>query len=525
MGNHHLWQSESVPDWIRALRRAVRTEVAALAKQYALGYTSEPTICPSMVWLVGGHQPEAFHPGVWYKNFLMDAAAKALSKSGLAAVGLHLIIDHDLPKSLSIKTPYRLDSDSGLVALGHSGLVAVGPCLMPIRSCRAVGHPPEPWHRYRIDTERIEEFVLDIEASARSIGLSVPLAREFFEPIRKQEPDRDAAIALSQARHLLEIQQGLGNVDLPMSLICQTKTWFDFVEYCLQNAERLFEIYNQALEVYRAREKITNPGQPVAHLVRGSDWIELPFWLYRASDPLRNRLWFRRGTLTWEIGSGSRIDQLAWTMPFDPQKGGLLAAIEQRSADAICLRPRALMTTLFLRCFLADGFVHGIGGGIYDRLTDDIIRGLFGIDPPGYTIATATLHLPVQDALRRSAAGAQSELEQLKRVSRTLRSAPQYCLVASDPVQQSLAREHSELLSAMPERGRKKSWHKQMVELKGRIRKAIDPYVQEHQSHLQAAHRRAQEAQLLTSREYSILLFPKRNCVDRLKALASQVRA
>ena len=46
--------------------------------------------------------------------------------------------------------------------------------------------------------------------------------------------------------------------------------------------------------------------------------------------------------------------------------------------------------TLFVRLCLADGFIHGIGGGTYDQVTDDIIRRYYGIEPPGYTVVSAT---------------------------------------------------------------------------------------------------------------------------------------
>ena len=51
--------------------------------------------------------------------------------------------------------------------------------------------------------------------------------------------------------------------------------------------------------------------------------------------------------------------------------------------------------TLFARLGLGDFFIHGIGGGKYDEVTDAIIRDYFGIEPPRYGVLSATLHLPV----------------------------------------------------------------------------------------------------------------------------------
>jgi hypothetical protein len=50
---------------------------------------------------------------------------------------------------------------------------------------------------------------------------------------------------------------------------------------------------------------------------------------------------------------------------------------------------------MYVRLFVADLFVHGIGGAIYDQLTDAIIRRYFGFDAPTYQVLTATVRLPL----------------------------------------------------------------------------------------------------------------------------------
>jgi hypothetical protein len=44
-----------------------------------------------------------------------------------------------------------------------------------------------------------------------------------------------------------------------------------------------------------------------------------------------------------------------------------------------------------------DFFVHGVGGGRYDRVTDAVIADFFGLRPPRYAVVTATLHLPLSE--------------------------------------------------------------------------------------------------------------------------------
>src|SRR5205823_5679872 len=56
--------------------------------------------------ILAGHQPELFHPGVWFKNFIISSIAKV--KAGSA---IHLVIDSDVARSSGIRVP--TDSSDG----------------------------------------------------------------------------------------------------------------------------------------------------------------------------------------------------------------------------------------------------------------------------------------------------------------------------------------------------------------------------------------------------------------------------
>ena len=45
----------------------------------------------------------------------------------------------------------------------------------------------------------------------------------------------------------------------------------------------------------------------------------------------------------------------------------------------------------YFRLLLVDQFTHGIGGGRYDQVTDRVMAGFFEIEPPRFSVATATL--------------------------------------------------------------------------------------------------------------------------------------
>ena len=78
--------------------------------QSGIGYTSQYREVPErwrkiasledVPFLLSGHQPELFHPGVWYKNFVLGSLARKLD-----GVGIHLLIDSDTCRSASIRVP------------------------------------------------------------------------------------------------------------------------------------------------------------------------------------------------------------------------------------------------------------------------------------------------------------------------------------------------------------------------------------------------------------------------------------
>jgi hypothetical protein len=84
-------------------------------------------------------------------------------------------------------------------------------------------------------------------------------------------------------------------------------------------------------------------------------------------------------------------------IPFQPSDTDYDLVFDQFFSEGIQLAPRALTTTLFCRMWLADLFIHGIGGAVYDQMTDALIREFYGIEPPPFLVVTGTLHLPIRD--------------------------------------------------------------------------------------------------------------------------------
>jgi len=86
------------------------------------------------------------------------------------------------------------------------------------------------------------------------------------------------------------------------------------------------------------------------------------------------------------------------TLDGDRASANLLAWMRR---NEVRVAPRALTLTAFFRLLLADQFVHGIGGGRYDQVTDRLIASHFGVEPPAFSVTTATLYFPAARGQKR----------------------------------------------------------------------------------------------------------------------------
>jgi hypothetical protein len=74
------------------------------------------------------------------------------------------------------------------------------------------------------------------------------------------------------------------------------------------------------------------------------------------------------------------------------------SASEVRTALALGrpVLPRAFLMGALVRTALADRFVHGLGGSIYEPVTDRWLRRWLGWTPPAFDVVSATLRLPIE---------------------------------------------------------------------------------------------------------------------------------
>ena len=101
--NALVLQQASMCDWgedLQELRDLARSEALKAATVYTSEYRDVSRASRGKAIVGSGHQPQLFHPGVWFKNFALHAVAEQLQ-----ATALNVIIDNDVCQTTSIKVP------------------------------------------------------------------------------------------------------------------------------------------------------------------------------------------------------------------------------------------------------------------------------------------------------------------------------------------------------------------------------------------------------------------------------------
>jgi hypothetical protein len=489
-------------------REQARREAVDLAMAFTAAYRELPSTVatwrenaneklPAIV--MSGHQPELFHAGVWFKNFLISQVA---SQAG--AIAINFLVDNDLCRNAAIRVP-SMAANGSIIAQS-----------VPFDSQR----DSVPWELRRLNSrdtwDSFADRVLDNLLPRSYTPLLSELWPHAIAAVRRC--DR-LGLAIAEARHKLEEQVGLQTLEIPSSSLVGTRAFARFSIQLLSELPRFQAVYNHQLANYRVAHHIRNHAHPVPTLEQSNGWLEAPWWVYRTAAPQRQKMWVRL-----------QNDQLLLS-----DRAGWQAVIEGRldcdqaasqwmdfQSDGICLRPRALLTTMYMRMFISDLFVHGIGGGKYDQLTDAIMREFFGVQPPLMAVATATMRLPITSPLAATGDSATTESE----LRRERESAWQLKFHAdqlppsrldgdnasanpnAEEIEALTARKQA-LLANIPPRGEKWEWHREITAVNKRLSELAAPQLSESRAKIDRLNSIERQQRVLESREYSFSLFPR----------------
>ena len=481
-------------------RRLARQEAAELAVQYTSQYQSVSRLYADYLeqpFFLSGHQPELFHSGVWFKNFLLSQLA--MSTGGVA---INFLVDNDLCRDTAIRVPTRHSN----AQLEFASLRFDERSVSIPWELRSLQNP-EQWH----------SFPSRVQTDLSTVGIDSPLLHKLWpHTLESLKQFGLPGRAIAQARHKIESEIGLNTLEVPLSQLVGTRAFARFSIQLMSNLPRLQKVYNSQLDAYRKAHKIRSVAHPVPALEQQDGWLEGPWWFYRAESPTRQRLWIRMFDNQLILS-----DRAGWEAVIDGRLDCDNAATQwlELLAGSVCLRPRALLTTMYLRLFVADWFLHGIGGGKYDQLTDGILSEYFGIAPPPFAVATSTLHLPMIDS-GRPCIEIEREIRAQCNARRQDRFHAERHVGRLGDEAKRLMDEKQRLLANIPPKGEKWEWHHELKRVNDQLAAFAAPLQAEHESALESLQLELKQAQIAESREFSFCLFPEDSIVPALKALA-----
>jgi hypothetical protein len=373
----------------RDLRSAARRRIAERAAR---------TASEGLRIVVAAHQPGFPGPGILYKH-------RVLQELSVRNLSVNFVADSDVCRGLSVSIPCRRGRGIGL-----KEVIIVA------------GGRPVVFEKLRLPPKREVDLCYDeIEGLLGPPGFQEMLFsfRDFRVVHDKVYREGDSA-----AKVLTAYRGGYyptpAVLEHSISEISHSEEFLLFGRDIIENIEKFHEAYNSALEEHRRLHGIRNPAIPFPKLKREGNVRELPFW---AVDALhrRRRLFARcEGAKRSVFLDGKASEGL-------PPEPVVL--------DSLRIRPRAACLTMFLRLFVADVFVHGVGGGNYDQATDRIIQAYYGILPPAYLVCSRT-KFPSND---RSAV-LDAKAAQLREKLRQMEQNPEKFVRPGDPIREEALR-------------------------------------------------------------------------------------
>lgn len=435
-----------------------------------------------------GHQPEMIHPGVWAKYFAMQRIARAAG-----ATAIDVVVDSDAFDSLGVSVPCR---DAILSRCRHELVAGTADVSL---GCT----PPPPETQVDTFCERVNASL----GTLPELALTRPFSR-FAELLHEAVRAADnVAEAITIARRRYEETAGTDYLELPVSVMASRPAFATFAGDIVCNAVEFSSAYNGALADYRRMYGVRSAAQPFPDLAEHDGMVELPFWVLTPGG---------RGTLAvGRDGDGMLLTccEGIRRIPRDTE------AIAHLLAEECAVAPKALALTLFLRTFVADLFIHGTGGGAYDRVTDMVMKRYYGIEPLPYVVVSATMRLPLEaaDVSDEDVATAKDRLNRLDHNPDALLGEVQFDSPARAEAAKALALRKSELVRLIAEPGAdKKQIGGEIRRVNAELSSVVEPLRERLSRELAEVEAMRAEEDVRTDRTYPFFLWDPCEMVDLL---------
>ena len=506
-------------------RKRLREKVILLSEKFTanLGikshlYNNSDTIVQT------GHQPIFYHPGIIIKNLILSKIGK---REGINAI--NLIVDTDNFKETAVNIPDYRD-----------GIKIEKEILLS-------NQYPIP---YEFSTSPSQEgFNLFIESSKNH--LSHPQFKNLYDNfirytnklINIQTNFKTLSEFMTAIRRAYEDEIESEYLEIPLSIICDTDEFLLFFLSIAMESEKFTSIYNCHLERYRKEHKLRYPVNPFPNLKTVGKKVELPFWYFYPSSTYLLQREGARGRVFAECNADEIMIFFEGYGDISFKRDEIDKGIEFIKTKFLRIRPKAMILTLFNRMFVSDVFIHGVGGAKYDRITDNIIRDFYNIEPPQFIIASLTLYPDIikgQDKQPPQSPLTKGELkgvvpltkwelqENIKKLEKTLRDmkynperyeATLKVSPAKDAGQVGkLAEEKEFLISLLKKNPANKSEISKTIKgINEKIYQKIKPLTKDIEDELNILKRQHEQFEIIQRRDYPYFLFSSNDIMNPVR--------
>ncbi|MFH1449480.1 MAG: hypothetical protein ABIG09_03605 [bacterium] len=323
-----------------------------------------------------GHQPILYHPGIFFKEMVINAL---LEKHGY--LGINLVIDTDA---------FNHHQDTFWPDFQEKRLSWEEMRFPQVKKDLAFEEMSSP-HQ-----EELKQWFSQLKEKCSKIFpkenlLTLSLYEE--DTYRASLASHNLGQLVTFSKRKFEERLNFKHQEVFLSSLSETLTFAYFFALILSLGREFGLTYNKLLENYRQEKKISHRLTPFPNLKISSDLIELPFWIWRAKEP-RSSLFLKFHGQKAFLGTlNKEILEINYTFLKLKKIESLVKINRELKDKGYKLRPKALMITLFMRLFFCDLWIHGVGGAGYEEINDRLSEEIFSVSLPPYGVASATLYL------------------------------------------------------------------------------------------------------------------------------------
>lgn len=426
--------------------------------------------------IMSGHQAELWHPGILAKWI---AGVEIARRVGGVFAWLH--VDQDTNEPGAIDVP--VIDGSGVLVKRTLTLVD------PSRDVPTGSRPAARIDRARaapargeslVDSAAVERIVADLNAHAAEPTLALQFGRTI------------EAIAARVAGGGGDGVRSITTTDL-----AATDAFATLVDLLRRDPVRAVEAHNRAV-------------------------AEVPEAEMRA-------LGLKRGAADGRSEQPARVELPLWRVgPGAVRTPVMLSQVA--SIPLAELRPRALLMTGLARLGACDVFIHGIGGGVYDRITDRWLETWLGGDAGANTDLRGSLPLApviVATATARLDFGSDRggvSVEAARAAQHAAHRARHDPALVGDPEGAAFKRSLVERIAATQDRGTRLALYREMHAALERVREASAAEIEKFQREAADRARRAAEIGVVVERTWALSLYPQETLAKVAEAVREAVR-